>query len=201
MGRRERNVAVQAGSTRMIRKVYLTALAVSTAICMGCSATLEKPKAQNTAGNTLASAANIVPTLPPGQTPVTEISLNGNLAERTNQKRVVDVPQTGPRATPQSFDAPEDSAITTTMNQSGQVLEIRVFKSHPQLSRVESTWTSPKGRSLKIYLRDGRTRDVTSDNVENLRSVTAAQVLEMIGIRASRSSPPGSGETGVKKRD
>jgi hypothetical protein len=110
------------------------------------------------------------------------------------------MPLNGPRQEPQHFDAPEDSTITTTMNSKGQILEIRVFKKHPQLAKLESTWTGTKDRNIKLFLRDGTSRELTTDKVENLRSVTAAQMLEMAGITAQPSAAADKGESDVKKR-
>jgi len=64
---------------------------------------------------------------------------------------------------------------------------------------VESTWTGPKERAVKIFLRDGNFRELTSDSIPNLRSLTSVQFLELIGIKTLPPARSG-GETRVKGR-
>jgi hypothetical protein len=163
---------------------------------ISCSNGPQPANDQRTVANIPASPVAAAPgvQVPP------EVALNGNLSERTNQKRSVDIPLNGPRQEPQHFDAPEDSTVTTTMNSQGQILEIRVFKTHPQLAKLESTWTGPKDRIIRLFLRDGTSRELTTDKVENLRAVTAAQMLEMAGIASQPPAAGAKGETDVKKR-
>jgi hypothetical protein len=150
--------------------------------------------------NTSATSANRLPTVPAGQTPMPEVTLTGNLAERTAQKRNSEVPQSGPPPTPGHFDAPEDSTITTTMNKSGQVVESRVFKTHRQLAKVDSTWIGPQERQIKIYLRDGNNHEVTTDKLPSLRAASSTDILALIGVHVPQPSAAERGETGLKKR-
>jgi len=86
------------------------------------------------------------------------------------------------------------------MDPQGRILEVRVFKSHPQLSKVESTWLGPKEKTLKIYLRDGKMREITTAEIANLRSASSQQLLQMAGVETNVPSAADKGETRVKGR-
>src|SRR3954471_22095173 len=176
MGRGEEKPDVKAHRTGRICRFAVVILAVLA--MLACSNSPQPNSGENRPPNT---GANVTITPPSGHPPP-EVALNGNLAERTNQKRKIDLPAAGAPPPGRSFDAPEDSAITTAMNSQGQILEIREFKSHPQLARLELTWTGPKEKILKIFLRDGGTREVSGSEIPNLRSVTGAQILELAGV-------------------
>ena len=79
--------------------------------------------------------------------------------------------------------APENSESATTMTADGSILEIRVFKSHPQIARVESLWVDPKDKLLRVYLKNGRMIEVRTDRLSTLRSAKVVEILEVAGIR------------------
>jgi hypothetical protein len=78
--------------------------------------------------------------------------------------------------------ADEDSEFATAMNSAGAIYEVRIFKKHPRLARVESTWTGPKERQLKITLNDGQVREVKTDRVQSLKQATSAQLVTIGGL-------------------
>ena len=68
------------------------------------------------------------------------------------------------------------------MENGGAILETRVFKNHPKLSKVEVRWTDPQSRSLKVTLKNGKILERHSVRIGNLRTVASADILNIIGI-------------------
>ena len=108
------------------------------------------------------------------------------MMEKYRQKSLVNAPSSGPLPTPQFHPAPENSAIATTMNKDGAVVETRVFKSDPQLAKVEMTWVGPQNSTLKIFLKNGRIVETRSENIQNLGTTPVSVFLEIAGMRAAR---------------
>lgn len=82
-------------------------------------------------------------------------------------------------AAPEGRPAPDDSVFTTQLTDVG--LETRTFKSHPLLKKVERI-TSPKGKTIKVYLRSGKIVELPGDKLANLSSVPASEILREVGI-------------------
>ena len=88
--------------------------------------------------------------------------------------------------------APENSESATTMTNDGSILEIRVFKNHPQLAKVEVTWTDPKDKALKVYLKNGTVVDAKTDRIGNLRDTPSIEIMQVAGIRGAGKNAPQS---------
>ena len=82
--------------------------------------------------------------------------------------------------------APENSEFAVQMEKGGNIVETRVFKSHPQLKRVEIRWTGPQTRSLKVTLKSGKIVERQSVPAVNLRTVSLAELLDLAGIKAGQ---------------
>ena len=108
------------------------------------------------------------------------------MMEKMRQKSLINTPSSGPPPTPQFHPAPDHSAIATTMNKDGAVVETRVFKDDPQLVKVEMTWLGPKSSTLKIFLKNGRTVVTKAGNIQNLGSTPVSVLLEMAGIKSAK---------------
>ena len=90
-----------------------------------------------------------------------------------------------PSATPEptSFrPAPENSEHSVMMDADGSIKEIRVFKSHPQIAKVEVTWTDPSSKNLKVFLKNGKTLEVNTDKIQSLQSVPSDVILQIVGV-------------------
>ena len=120
--------------------------------------------------------ANIAINVPPA----------GN-ADTSNRRKVVDDP-TGKSAKPMSVPALEDSEMITTMGKHGEFITTRVFKSHPQLAKVEVIMTGPPPNVVKIYLRNGKVAQITSDKITQLNTESTAKLLELAGVKPQ--APP-----------
>jgi hypothetical protein len=113
-----------------------------------------------------------------GNTPVRPAE---NFANRVDQKKnAAEISGTPP---PLQFQtAGEDSEFAATMNAAGAFYEVRIFKKHPKLARVEAILTGPKERELKFTLRDGQVREVKTDRISNLKLATTKELIEIGGL-------------------
>lgn len=156
---------------------------------LGCSGSADSGEANKPEARSQQPAAN-VPAAAPNSTVAN--ALPPSVAQRLNNKLAQDAPVSGTPPSPSFQPAAEDSEIATTMGPNGSFVEIRVFKSHPQLAKVEATWLDARTKALKIYLRDGRIVDKTSDRIPNLKQTTAAELLALAGVKVSQAAPPGA---------
>lgn len=177
-----------------MRKIF--ALLFAAGFTLGCSSQLNTSatKTTNTNKNTigqnshpggasnLSQPANSVVEMSnaPADAPA------ANARDRLSRKRFIDVPSTGPPPPPQLLAAPENSQIATTMNRDGAVIETRVFKNHPQIEKVESTWLTPQQRNVRIFLQDGRVVETKTDYIDSLRTASTTMLLEIAGINTPR---------------
>jgi len=112
----------------------------------------------------------------------------GNIIGR-NKRPITEVPETS-RPSLQYQPAGEDSEIASTMNAAGQMYEVRVWKRHPQLVKVESLWIDPKNKQLTYMLRSGKVLKITTDRIQNLKQATTSQLLEIAGLPQHANTPP-----------
>lgn len=173
-----------------MRKTAVAAAGAMAVISASCWST---PEPVNKASSTPSSNVNTV-SAAPGQTvlPMPTVDLpaatsnrkdsNQSIGERANRNAAADVrPDAKPGAPPEPLKflpAPENSEIAVTMRPDGMIVETRVFKNHPKLSRAELSYGKGE-RVLKITLRDGRTVSVSGEKVEALRDIKAAQLVIM----------------------
>jgi hypothetical protein len=76
--------------------------------------------------------------------------------------------------------APDESEFKTEGRKDGSFAETRTFKNHPQLLKIERV-TLGKDVSLKVYLKNGKSFNVTEEQVPNFRIAAAQNVLIAIG--------------------
>lgn len=100
--------------------------------------------------------------------------------EAINQKQPENV------SAPAGKSAPDDSVFTTRLTDVG--LETRTFKSEPQLEKVERI-TSAKGKTIKVYLRNGKVFELPGDQLQNLASIPASEILKAVGILPKQQPP------------
>ena len=111
---------------------------------------------------------------------------------RPNKKAIVDAGGEAPP--PMRSPAAENSEVATSMGKDGSFIEIRWFKNHPQLERVERTWAGDgKSSALKIFLRGGRVVNASGDGVSQMPSHPSTGFLELAGLKAPATPQPGTG--------
>ena len=110
---------------------------------------------------------------------------------------------TGPQVDPAKValqnakPAPDNSTFTSYLTDAGY--EIRTFKSHPQLLKVEKKTVADGTQSLKIFLRDGRVVELPGQRITVLSTATAAFILETAGVKPAQPKQPASGTAPAKK--
>jgi hypothetical protein len=117
---------------------------------------------------------------------------NADTGQTTNanpgNSNVVGVPNTG-RPVMQYEPAPEDSQIAQANNSSGQLYEVRIWKKHPQLLKVESTTIDQNSKALTIILRSTQITNITTDRIPNIKLATANQFLELANVKPNSATP------------
>ncbi len=76
--------------------------------------------------------------------------------------------------------APEDSEYAIILTD--KAIEVRTFKSHPQLLKVEKR-SDGKKSTIKIYLKNGKVVEIAGDKITAIRTEPAAHILELSGIQ------------------
>lgn len=122
----------------------------------------------------------------------TEMSSKGNVNAQT--RKVVDGPA-DPNIKPSEIPAAENSTMSTAMGSGGSFIEIRTFKSDPQIRRVQKVLNGPS-IGLTIELRNGRRVSVPIGKVPALNTITVEELKSLAGI--VRPSQPAAPETGAK---
>jgi hypothetical protein len=162
---------------------------------IGCGGTAEKTAGANKAGGSNNSpAANSAVVVDANANPPSESEPPaGNIANANTKRPVIDTSGSVP---PPSFKpAGEDSQIAVSMRPDGKILEVRVFKSHPQLARVESVWDGQGEKELKFVLKNGKVIAKKSDRIENLQTAPTAVLVEIAGIPKPPPPPATSSRT------
>ena len=99
-------------------------------------------------------------------------------------------PPIDPKAKPISVAAPDNSEITTTMNNNGQPVEIRTFKNNPTLAKVERVYVSANQPVVTVYFRDGKKADLTSAKIEDPMRSSADNIISAVSaVNADESQP------------
>jgi hypothetical protein len=77
--------------------------------------------------------------------------------------------------------APDNSTFASFLTDAGY--EIRTFKSHPQLLKVEKKTSADGTQALKIFLRGGKVVELPGQRITSLSNASAAYILEVAGIQ------------------
>jgi hypothetical protein len=86
--------------------------------------------------------------------------------------------------------APEDSTMTATLTDFAR--ETRTWKKHPVLAKVEKVHDGVDG-SIKVHLRSGKVIDLPGKSIAQLDQITAAAVLQLVGLPSGGQTRENSG--------
>ena len=75
--------------------------------------------------------------------------------------------------------APDNSEISSRMNDKGEPVETRVFKNHPVLTKVERT--DLDNRNIKVYLKNGKVFNLPEGKADNFLTASADEILIAVG--------------------
>lgn len=90
--------------------------------------------------------------------------------------------------------APENSFVSTVMNDQGIPIETRVFQNHPTLIKVERTHLEGYKTSTRVFLRDGRVLPLEHGKIRELAAAPTALILDSVGVK-----PPPNADSSDKK--
>ncbi|MBA3769640.1 MAG: hypothetical protein H0X08_03955 [Blastocatellia bacterium] len=177
--------------------IVLTLIAWSS----GCSSSKSTQKNEDSTGNSSPNAANVNTASP--ETTSQTVSVDamtpmdnqpGLAANAARPKKRAMVDAGGEAPPPMRSPAAENSEVATSMGKDGSFIEIRWFKNHPQLERVERTWAGDgKSSTLKIFLRGGRVVNASGNGVSQMPSHPSTGFLELAGLKAPATPQPGTG--------
>lgn len=88
-----------------------------------------------------------------------------------------------PAANATPFPAPDDSAISSTMNEKGIPIETRVFKNNPTLLKIERTFADIENPVTTVYLKNGKVLTMPKGAVEKPESAGADEILRAVGVK------------------
>jgi outer membrane lipopolysaccharide assembly protein LptE/RlpB len=166
---------------RFILLLFLAAASLSAACSWSSEANVQaNTAASNSSSNRMNSATNV-------QT--------GSLAQANGQ--TAGGADAGDHPILRFEPAPEDSQVAVATKSNGQLYETRVFKRHPQLVKVDATSIGANEKELRILLRNGDVKNVTTDSLGELKQAATSQLLRLAGIRPG--APPMQGKTGAKE--
>lgn len=166
---------------RITRSLFIVSLACIGWACSGSAEAVKNaPATQNATPTPSSQKGN-----PNAETVDSAVSPTpGRIAAQPRGRtRVAPIP--GPPPPLQFRKAAEDSEIATAMNAQGDVVETRIFKSHPRLERVEAVWKGAKEAEFKIFLKDGKIIDVKTGRIVNLQTASVRDLLAIAGIESS----------------
>jgi len=75
--------------------------------------------------------------------------------------------------------APDNSEVSSRMNDKGEPLETRIFKKHPVLAKIERT--DLNNQNVKVYLKNGKVVNLPEGRVENFLTAPAENILKAVG--------------------
>ena len=93
--------------------------------------------------------------------------------------------------------APDNSTFTSYLTDAGY--ELRTFKNHPQLLKVEKRTANDGSQTLKIFLRNGKVIELPGKTIAVLSTAPAASIVSAAGIAPAPPPQSASGTTGAKK--
>lgn len=127
---------------------------------------------------------------------------NGNPTLDNSKMTVVDTTRKAKPTVP-TKDLPENSFITTEMNAKGYVIETRTFRGDQAIKKVERITVTPKNVTTKVYLKNGKVKDLPADKLRDFRIATVGQILEAVGekLPAPNGTPVRTKEQTKKERE
>lgn len=163
----------------MKRFLYLAIFAV---FINGCSS--------EPAGNVARTNANVDELNHPSQNPYPNSNATGLepqfVSVNNDNKLLVKGANTGkvepiaPNAKPNAYSAPDDSEIVSAMNKQGQMMETRTFRNNPTIAKVERVYIELDKPVVKVYLKDGKTVDITTVKIDNPMKASAADIINAV---------------------
>ncbi len=77
--------------------------------------------------------------------------------------------------------APDNSEISSAMNNEGIPVETRTFKNNPLLVKTEKILADPKNPTLKVYLKNGKVVSLPASKISDSVNASANEILIAAG--------------------
>jgi hypothetical protein len=107
----------------------------------------------------------------------------GSTLDRAKRRQRPDLNPNASPVPPTLNPAPENSEGAITMLPDGTISEIRIFRSHPTLARVDTFFAKPGLKRVKFTFKDGKVVEAETDKIENLLTTPTASLLQIAGKR------------------
>lgn len=206
-----------------MRSRYFGIIALAGMLILGaCSSTPpENRKSQSNSATSQANGANAAPAVNPDNSNavvangmiVTPQGVDANAARSSDQLQPPDMPgRLGDKrsklnssaggvdavalAMKNAKPAPDNSTFTSYLTDAGY--EIRTFKNHPQLLKVEKRTANDGSQTIKVFLRNGKVVELQGNAVPPIATAPAEVIAGAAGIRPA-SPKTALGSTGSKK--
>jgi len=192
-----------------VSKVFL--LAIFSFVLVGCqgsdpetnSATAPNANSAISSSQTNSYVASNGETMQPASNG--ELKNVGNGLQAPANATVVNVSNQGAKVEePMKTEAPaaDNSTYSAEMNDKGQPVETRTFKSHPILAKIEKITLSPRDYVFRIYLKDGKVVESKSEELKQFRFITPENILGAINKLPPKPTPDPNDPTrdGKKKQ-
>lgn len=92
--------------------------------------------------------------------------------------------------------APDNSTFTSYLSDAGY--EIRAFKNHPTLLKVEKRIEPGGTQKVKVFLRNGKVVEIPAQSIGSLATAAAATIASAAGVAPASDKQPPPGSTGAK---
>ena len=112
----------------------------------------------------------------------------GNNPRDPKNRKEREVHPAGPLEPSTPKPAAENSEASAMMNEDGSITEFRVFKGHPQITKAEARWLDPTNKTLKVFLKNGKSLEAKTDRVPYLHTVPSSLLLEIVGVKPTKTS-------------
>jgi hypothetical protein len=212
VGKNESRIEGEVGELLMKKIFYLAVVLVFAANCSSESAV--KKTSVNTSNNVNSSVANQTVSAANVETKSTE----PNVADANNAPKLEDTMRVSReyidregrkkggdpepiKATNAFTNAADNSVISSTMNAQGVPIETRVFKDNQQLAKIEKSLENPKNPQIKVFLKNGKVVNLSSDKISNPSTASANEILIAVGALPKPAPQKNEAKTEIEKSE
>lgn len=111
-----------------------------------------------------------------------KLDLEGNVKVNKIAEENKNAPPPFPNPKPLVYPAPDNSEITSSMNDKGQMLETRTFKNNPTLAKVERLYVELDKPVITAYLKNGKKVDLTAVKMDDPMKSSAEDIINRINV-------------------
>ena len=174
-------------------KKYVAALFFAPFVFINCSSNANQNTAHQNVAATNAETVKTpavnaaAPNLPPVQsppktsTPLEQLSRQAFNSSPRPTRTPVGQTSSNSNINLVSRPAPDDSTFSSTLNQKGQPVEMRVFNRDQFLLKVERIYVSPEQKILKVYLKSGKIIELKDEQIPNFAVASVSTILNAAG--------------------